>query len=150
MVVFARFHHDLDEIIKTAEACDRPALELSGRVKQIQEWKNQGGVLAVQIQTGGLGISLTEARYCIYYSLGYNLADYLQSMARVHRPGQTRPVQYIHILAENTIDVTVINALARKQDVVTSILERKHLDKTLTPQDDAPPRPRAPASRGTG
>ena len=136
VVVFARFHHDLEEIIKTAQACDRPALELSGRTKQIQEWKEQGGVLAVQIQTGGLGISLTQARYCIYYSLGFNLADYLQSMARVHRPGQTRPVQYIHIVAQNTIDITVINSLARKQDVVASILEKKHIDReTLPPQE---------------
>ena len=138
VVVFARFHHDLDEIIKTAQASNRPAFELSGRRKEIQEWQEQGGVLAVQIQTGGLGISLTNARYCIYYSLGFNLGDYLQSLARLHRPGQTHTVQYIHLIAEDTVDVTVIRSLARKQDVVASILQHRSIDTKTMPEQDAP------------
>ena len=140
VVVFARFHHDLDEINKVATACDRLTFELSGRTKEFGEWKQQGGVLAVQIQAGGLGISLIEARYCVYYSLGFNLGDYLQSQARVHRPGQLRRVQYIHILAKDTIDITVMYSLAKKLNVVSSILEQRSLKKTEPPQDDLQPR----------
>ena len=129
VVVFARFHHDLEEIANAAKQSNRPSFELSGRIKQIDEWKQEGGVLAVQIQAGGLGISLTEARYCVYYSLGFALGDYLQSLARTHRPGQERPVQYIHLLADQTIDMTVIFALAKKLDVVSSILDRRSIYK---------------------
>ena len=149
VVVFARFHHDLDEINQATRTVDRNSFELSGRTKQIEEWKQQGGVLAVQIQAGGLGISLTEARYCIYYSLGFNLGDYLQSLARTHRPGQTRPVQYIHLLAADTIDLTVMHSLAHKLDVVSSILERRSIPKPDTegfppPQTQKPAQPAPP------
>ena len=138
VVVFARFHHDLDEINKAAIACDRSVFELSGRTKQFNEWKAQGGVLAVQIQAGGLGISLTEARYCVYYSVGFNLGDYLQSQARVHRPGQQRHVQYIHLLAKDTIDITVMYSLAKKLDVVSSILQQRSINKTELPGTEYP------------
>ena len=43
-------------------------------------------------------------------------------MARIHRPGQTRPVEYIHLLAEGTIDEKVMDALARRADVVNNVL----------------------------
>ena len=129
VVVFARFHNDLDEVLSVADKCGRKGFELSGRTKQIDEWKDQGGVLAVQIQAGGLGISLTEARYCVYYSLGFALGDYLQSLARTHRPGQHRKVQYIHLLADQTVDMTVIFSLAKKLDVVSSVLEQRDIYK---------------------
>jgi hypothetical protein len=45
-------------------------------------------VLGAQLKSGGVGIDLTRARYGIYYSLDFALADYLQSRKRLHRPGQ--------------------------------------------------------------
>jgi SNF2 family DNA or RNA helicase len=81
-------------------------------------------VLAVQIESGGVGVDLTRARYAIYYSLGFSLGSYEQSLARIHRPGQTRPVEYIHLLAKNTVDEKVMAALAAKADVVTAVLQQ--------------------------
>ncbi|HPK07479.1 MAG TPA: hypothetical protein PK773_06705, partial [Aminivibrio sp.] len=72
---------------------------------------------------GGVGISLVRARYCIYYSVGYSLGDYEQSLARIHRPGQDRPVLYVHLLAEDTVDERVYQALDTRRDVVETILE---------------------------
>ena len=79
-------------------------------------------MLAVQIDSGGVGVDLTRARYAIYYSLGFSLGSYEQSLARIHRPGQTRPVEYIHLLAEGTVDERVMAALARRSDVVNTVL----------------------------
>ena len=53
-------------------------------------------LLAVQIQAGGVGIDLTGSNLerpmhrLFYLSVGYSLADYLQSIKRAHRPGQRR------------------------------------------------------------
>ena len=66
---------------------------------------------------------MTRARTCIYYSLDYNLANYLQSRARLLRPGQNRNVHYINIVTRDTLDTRVINALQRKEDLVKTILE---------------------------
>ena len=127
VVVFARFQNDLDLIALTAQRMRRPHYEISGRVKDLAEWNRDGGVLAVQIQAGGLGLDLTRARYCVYYSLGFNLGDYLQSVARLHRPGQTSMVDYIHLVAKDTIDEIVVRALANKEEVINRILETRDL-----------------------
>ena len=121
VVVFTRFVHDLDVVHRIAAKVGIPSYEVSGRRKDLSEWTS--GVLAVQIQAGGLGLDLTLARYAIYYSLGFSLGDYSQSMARLHRPGQTHPVEYIHILASGTVDETVMDALARREEVIDHILE---------------------------
>ena len=121
VVVFTRFIHDLDVVHKIAAKVGVPSYEVSGRRKDLSEWSR--GVLAVQIQAGGLGLDLTRARYAIYYSLGFSLGDYSQSMARLHRPGQSAPVEYIHILASGTVDEQVMDALARREAVVDHILK---------------------------
>lgn len=125
IVVFARFRHDLDRILEKASDDDRVAYELSGRTNELTAWQNSTGgeVLAVQIQAGGVGVDLTRACYAVYYSVGFSLLDYEQSLARVHRPGQERSVTYIHLVAENTVDEQVYAALDGKKSVVEYILD---------------------------
>ena len=127
VVIFVRFQNDLDTIARIAGKMKRPHYEISGRVKNLDEWNTHGGVLAVQIQAGGLGLDLTASRYCVYYSLGFSLGDYLQSIARLHRPGQTSMVDYIHLVAAASIDEIITGALANKEDVINRILETKDL-----------------------
>ena len=123
VVVFCRFHKDLDAVIRVAAENHRQALELSGRADNLKRWQEgEASVLAVQIESGGVGVDLTRARYAIYFSLGFSLGSYEQSLARIHRPGQTRPVEYIHLLAEGTINEKVMDALARRADVVNNVL----------------------------
>ena len=129
IVVFARFLHDIRAIKDRANRLERPAWEHSGERKELDQWLKHGGIIAVQIQAGGTGLDLTFARYCIYYSLGFSLGDYQQSMARLHRPGQQRPVYYIHLLTENSVDEKVISALNKKDNVIRSILSTKSLRK---------------------
>lgn len=137
VVVFARFRRDLERIHDAAKKAGRDSLEVSGTTKQLQEWqRGDAQVLAVQIQAGGVGIDLTRARYCVYYSKSFSLTDYDQSRARVHRPGQERPVTYYHLNAviatrdaegnrieAPTIDGRIHDALQNKQDAVTSIMK---------------------------
>ena len=81
-------------------------------------------MLAVQIQAGGIGVDLTRARYCAYFSLGFSLGDYEQSLARCHRSGQERSVTYFHFVAEGTVDEKVYEALSKKEDIVKSVTSR--------------------------
>lgn len=123
VVVFCRFHLDLDAVHEASRARGFTSLELSGRRDELKQWQDGGAqVLAVQISAGGVGVNLTRARYCIYYSVSFSLGDYEQSEKRVHRPGQNRPVEYIHLLARNTVDEKIARALKKRADVVESIL----------------------------
>jgi len=126
IVVFCRFQNDLNIVKKIVEESKRKFAELSGRKNELQKWQNgEADVIGVQIQTGGVGIDLTRACYAIYYSLGFSLGDYEQSRARVHRPGQERSVKYIHLVAKNTVDEKVYEALSERKDVIENILKIK-------------------------
>jgi SNF2 family DNA or RNA helicase len=125
VIVFCRFHKDLEAVNRVADETGRRSLELSGRMDELKQWQaGEAPVLAVQIDSGGVGVDLTRARYSVYYSLGFSLGSYEQSLARIHRPGQTRPVEYIHLIAQDTVDEQVMVALARRADVVNSVLQQ--------------------------
>jgi SNF2 family DNA or RNA helicase len=126
VVVFARFTHDLANVRAVAAKLGRTYGEISGRSKNALagDATMAAGldVVGVQISSGGVGIDLTRSRYGVYYSLGFSLTDYLQSRARLHRPGQERSVLYTHLVAEGTIDEAVYRALAARQDVIEVVL----------------------------
>ena len=60
---------------------------------------------------GGYGLTLTAARYVIYFSNSYNLEVRQQSEDRAHRYGQTSQVTYIDLIATDTIDEMVLHNL---------------------------------------
>jgi SNF2 family DNA or RNA helicase len=127
VVVFARFHHDLDVIREVTEKAGRRYGELSGRRRDgltaDSTMASNIDVLGAQLKSGGVGIDLTRARYGIYYSQDFNLGDAAQSRKRLHRPGQARRVTYIHLLAESTVDRAIYGALRRREDVITAFLD---------------------------
>ena len=73
-------------------------------------------------QTGGYGITLTEANTVVYYSNGYDLEKRLQSEDRAHRIGQKKTVTYIDLIAEDTIDEKIVEALRKKIDIASQVM----------------------------
>lgn len=131
VVVFCRFSADIDSV---RIVCDQLSgdgrrvgfRELSGRENQLHDWQEGGGqVLGVNIRSGGAGIDLTRARYCIFYSVGFSLGDFEQAINRVHRPGQGRPVTYYHLVAKKTVDEDVYAALEKRANVVEYVMKLK-------------------------
>lgn len=125
LVVFCRFRRDLDVVASVARASMRPCYEVSGRMKEQDLWRTtDGGILATQMQAGSLGLDLTAARTAVFYSVGFSLGEYLQARARLRRPGQIgESVQYIHLIAEDSVDKRIMTALAKRQNVIKSIME---------------------------
>lgn len=123
VVVFCRFRADLAAVQAAGAALGRPVAELSGAVRQLTEWqRGEYTILAAQLQAGGVGVDFSRARIQIYYSLGFSLGDYEQSLKRIHRPGQTRNVLYITLTAQHTVDEKVRDALAARKEIVEYIL----------------------------
>ena len=122
VVVFCIFKHDLEAIRRAARANDRKDFELSGAENTLDDWKkSEGGVIAVQIQAGSEDVDMTKANHAMYFSMPHSLAMYEQSKARLYRPGQTRPVSFLHLIAENTIDESLYRSLVRKKDIIEAI-----------------------------
>ena len=63
---------------------------------------------------GGYGLTLTAARYVIYYSNNYNLEIRQQSEDRAHRYGQTAQVTYVDLIANKSIDQMILGSLKGK------------------------------------
>jgi SNF2 family DNA or RNA helicase len=64
--------------------------------------------------TGGYGLTLTAARYVVYFSNSYNLEVRWQSEDRAHRIGQKDKVTYIDLMVPESLDVMIMSALDRK------------------------------------
>ena len=128
VVIFCRFKSDIEAAKIVAEALGRKVSELSGERNELADWQQaKTSVLVAQIQSGGIGIDLTRAAYCWFYSLGYSLAEYEQAVARLHRPGQTAKTVIYHLVAtiggRSTVDGRVYAALRERKEVVNELIE---------------------------
>lgn len=72
--------------------------------------------------TGGYGITLTAANTVIYYSNGYDLEKRLQSEDRAHRIGQKKSVTYVDLMADDTVDEKIVQALRKKINIASEVL----------------------------
>lgn len=131
LVVFARFRAEIKAILTLLEKKGIQARGIWGDVPQdergavVDDFQQNPDtkVFVAQIQTAGLGITLTAASVAVFYSLDFNYANYAQALARIHRIGQKYPVTYIHLLVENTIDALTLDALAKKENLAESIVD---------------------------
>lgn len=126
VVIFTMFKAEMDAICEILKKQKLGYLVLRGGRKkeksagQVEKEFHEDPskeVLVCQIQAGAAGLDFTPADMAIYYSLTRSWLDYDQSRARLHRNGQTRPVTYIHLLGQNTVDETILSALKEKHDI---------------------------------
>lgn len=134
VVVFARFVPEIDAIKQLLQKKNIGFALIKGDVKdraeQVDRFQNDETtkVFVGQLQTTGMGLTLTAGSVCVYYSLDFSYANYEQSMARVRRIGQTKRGVYIHLVAKGTIDEQVMSALKHKGDVAKILVDDyKHI-----------------------
>ena len=79
-------------------------------------------------KTGGYGITLNQASTVIYYSNSYDLESRLQSEDRAHRIGQKKSVTYVDLIAPETIDEKIVEALRSKINLADQVLNEETKD----------------------
>ncbi len=137
VVVFCRFKEDLARIQSLAEKLGRAYGEISGRRRDLTqdstmpEWVQ---LMGVQIQSGGVGIDLTRACYVVHYSPTYSLSDHEQSLARCHRPGQTRHTHFWQIVLRGTADEVIYRALQKRRDIIEEVMGYLKSGRPLDPE----------------
>ena len=70
----------------------------------------------------GTGFTMTAATYAIYETLNWRYDLYAQSQDRNHRIGQDVGVTYLRLIAEDTLDEVVVQALERKASMARGIV----------------------------
>ena len=95
------------------------------RVEAIRLFQNANSPVRFflgNVQTAGRGITLTAANTVIYYSNSYSLEMRQQSEDRAHRVGQLNPVTYVDLVARDSLDEKIIQALLAKRNIANEIL----------------------------
>ena len=133
VIIWANYQYDIKRILKTlqdtvgaeavatyyGETLDEDRQQI---IKSFQDPNSPLTYLISNVQTGGYGITLTEASTVIYYSNNYDLEKRLQSEDRAHRIGQTNKVTYIDLIAKGTVDEKIVKALRNKLDLAQEVL----------------------------
>ena len=128
-MVFARFIPEIDAIEKMLKSKGVGYALIKGEVKdreeQVEKFQKYPRIKVFigQLQTTGMGLTLTAADTAVFYSLSYNFADYEQAKARIHRIGQKNNCTYIHLIAKGTIDERVMDALKNKKNIADLVVD---------------------------
>ena len=132
-IIWAHYRHDIEVIEKEVKKKygedsiltyygDTSTEDRQKAIEKIQDVSSPVRFMVGTPQTGGYGITLTAASTMIYYSNGYDLEKRQQSEARIDRIGQEKPMTYIDIIAEETIDEKIVKALRQKVNIATEIM----------------------------
>ncbi|MGW8178858.1 MAG: SNF2-related protein [bacterium] len=126
-IVWAKFTRDIDAI--TSFLGPERCVRYDGRVSDDERAENKALFQAGKRQyfvanqaVGSEGLTLVQAKTVVYYNNSYKLTDRLQSEDRPHRIGQDKPVNYIDIVAQDTVDVSIVDALRKKRNIADMIL----------------------------
>ncbi|MHA1302071.1 MAG: DEAD/DEAH box helicase [Candidatus Heimdallarchaeaceae archaeon] len=126
VVIWFKFNREL-EIIKEALEKEKYKYVEYGAEKHeaVRKFTNDSScmIFLSQIQRGS-GITLTKARYTIYYSMDFDLETYLQSRDRVYRIGTTKSVFEYHLTMKDSVDEKLSKRLQQKQEVNYAMLRQ--------------------------
>jgi superfamily II DNA or RNA helicase len=75
---------------------------------------------------GGVGLNLQAASAVVNFEPPWNPARLEQRIGRVHRLGQTQPVQVVHLLTEESIEERVWETLRLKRALFTGLFDSTH------------------------
>jgi len=131
-IIWAHYQYDVKEIVKAIikEHGEDSIVTYYGLTPQDERQNNikkfqsdpKCRFLVGTPSTGGYGLTLTAASTMIYYSNGYDLEKRQQSEARIDRIGQEKPMTYIDIICEDTVDDRIVKALRKKINIATEIM----------------------------
>ena len=118
VVIFAWHRNVVEEIAKRLD-CPYIHGEVSSDERQIvidKFQKKELNRLTANMQSGGVGITLTAASICIYVEFPHSVIHWKQSLGRIHRIGSKHThVQFIKMIGRNTIDREIFNRLQARE-----------------------------------
>lgn len=129
LVVMARFSAEIDDIQRLLEKKKIGYSVIRGGIKdrdeQIRRFQNDDDcmVFVGNIAAAGLGITLTAASTMVFYSLSYNMSDFEQAKARIHRVSQKENCLYIYLVSKGTVDSKVLRALRNKVNLAKLMVD---------------------------
>lgn len=122
VLVFYQYKHDASRIMKRLKGYK---VKLYEDAETLKEWNNgQIDVLLAHPASTAFGLNMQQGgHYIVWFGTGWNLELYQQANARLHRQGQTCPVQVYKLICTDTVDERANKALIGKQSVQQGLLD---------------------------
>ncbi len=121
VAVFSFFRQVLDDVSTVVGGCPQIHGSISAEERQLVldrfAAKEGFGVLALQIEAGGVGINLQCAQVVILMEPQFKPSTERQAIARVRRMGQTRKVNAHRLIAKGTVDEALVLLVEQKKQV---------------------------------
>lgn len=125
-LVWARFHEDIDQVMRLATELGLRPVQYDGRIKPAQKDANktafqsgESDLVVGHQRSGGRGISFSRARLIVYYSNEFSLLARIQSEDRAELIGKHDATDVVDLIAEDTIDDQVIVPALRSKRAIT-------------------------------
>jgi SNF2 family DNA or RNA helicase len=137
VVIWCAFLFSVDKLERIFKRMNIPALTLTGattnvnKVVQVFQRSKNINVLVCTQKKAAESVTLTAARYAIYYSNIWSNDARLNSEARIRRKGSEihKSIMYIDLITKDSVEEKVYECLRKKKDLIdelkTAFLEMK-------------------------
>jgi len=116
VMVFYNYIHSFDRL-KARFPSARALGKGKAGSQDIADWNaDRIPILLLHPKSAGHGLNLQESscQSLVWYDQSWSLEENLQAVARAYRQGQKRPVVVTRLIADDTIDEKVFDAISRK------------------------------------
>lgn len=131
VIVFSEWERMLDLV---RDLCKRRGTGFAWHTGRVPQQKRRAEINAfkhdpacrvfLSTDSGATGLNLQVASVVINCDLPWNPAKLEQRIARAWRKNQTRPVTVVNLISEGTIEHRMLETLALKQTLASSVLDR--------------------------
>lgn len=91
--------------------------------------------LLLSAKAGGVGLNLIGASRLVLFDVDWNPATDSQAMARIHRPGQTRPTYIYRLLMAGGMDEKIFQRQVTKGALADAIVDQKKTVSVFTQEE---------------
>lgn len=125
-LVFYAYQSDRDRILDATFRAGYQRVRTLLAPADMDAWnRGEVDILLAHPASTAYGLNLQQGgRHIIWYGLTWNYEQYVQSNARLHRQGQTKPVIVHRLICRGTADEDVAEALERKDGTQQFIMNR--------------------------
>jgi hypothetical protein len=130
VIIFSEWEGMLDRV---REHADEHGIGYAWHTGSVPQQRRRAEILAfrqdptcrlfLSTDSGGVGLNLQHASVVINCDLPWNPAKLEQRIARAWRKNQLRPVTVVNLVAEGTIEHSMLGSLANKQELARGVLD---------------------------
>jgi SNF2 family DNA or RNA helicase len=110
---------------------------LEERQRAVDAFQNdkEARVIVLNLQAGGVGITLTAGSDVVFVQMGWTPGEHDQAEDRCHRIGQKNNVQAWYLLAADTIDEDIYDLVDAKRKIVDAVTEGDEVEQQSVVKD---------------